>query len=168
MKRAVFAAIYCVCPIYKDYDDPSMSDEEKNKNHPLILMMNRWDNKLGFPGGFVNEGENFSDALIREVIEETFIGLHDIDEENIFYYHKFNNTQIYVYPIYMGLLGVDRIKKITASSVNATHFLSEGTICWKSLRRNQRSALLEANNLMPGVKQDLKNIISMWCHDRAN
>lgn len=42
---------------------------EDVKCHQILMVM-RWDSKLGFPGGMVEEGEELTDAVVRESLEE--------------------------------------------------------------------------------------------------
>lgn len=64
--NAVFLAIYVneISP-WKYFDD-----HIKSIKCPAIIMIDRWDGRMGFPGGTVNEGEPLIDALVREVKEE--------------------------------------------------------------------------------------------------
>jgi U8 snoRNA-decapping enzyme len=64
--NAVFLAIYVreISP-WKYF-----KDEIKSMRCPAIIMIDRWDGRIGFPGGTVKEGEALSDALLREIKEE--------------------------------------------------------------------------------------------------
>lgn len=64
MKESVFLAI--VSPLTLG----EMYEEHAGKTIPTVLMVNRWDGKIGFPGGFIDEGETPEQAIIREVFEE--------------------------------------------------------------------------------------------------
>jgi 8-oxo-dGTP pyrophosphatase MutT (NUDIX family) len=48
---------------------------------PAVIMIDRWDGRIGFPGGTLEEGEPLEDALIREVFEE--IGIKVKPEKTI-------------------------------------------------------------------------------------
>lgn len=45
-------------------------DDMKHTSCPGIIMIDRWDGRMGFPGGTLEEGEPLIEALKREVYEE--------------------------------------------------------------------------------------------------
>ncbi len=76
-KNASFISFYA-----KDYqpwkDNESLSDEQRATKVPAILMLNRWDGRVGFAGGNVDAGETLGQAAVRESIEEiNYIVLED-------------------------------------------------------------------------------------------
>jgi 8-oxo-dGTP pyrophosphatase MutT (NUDIX family) len=48
-------------------------DEIQKVKCPAVIMIDRWDGRMGFPGGTRNEGESIIQALIREIKEEVGI-----------------------------------------------------------------------------------------------
>lgn len=70
-KNAVFLAIYVreISP-WKYFND-----DIKSMRCPALIMIDRWDGRMGFPGGTVDEGEELLDALVREVKEEIGINV---------------------------------------------------------------------------------------------
>jgi len=68
-KNAVFLVIYTkeVSP-WKYF-----MDEMKHTICPAVIMIDRWDGRMGFPGGTLEEGEPLLDALVREIKEEVGI-----------------------------------------------------------------------------------------------
>lgn len=64
--EAVFLAIYVeeISP-WKYF-----KDEIQKVKCPAVIMIDRWDGRMGFPGGTLNEGETIVEALIREIKEE--------------------------------------------------------------------------------------------------
>lgn len=65
-KNAVFLAIYVkeISP-WKYF-----KDEISHKTCPAVIMVDRWDGRMGFPGGTVDQNEPLLDALKREIKEE--------------------------------------------------------------------------------------------------
>ncbi len=65
-KQAVFLAIYTEAISPWKY----FKDDISQLKCPALIMIDRWDGRMGFPGGTVNEGENIIEALSREIKEE--------------------------------------------------------------------------------------------------
>lgn len=64
--QAVFLAIYVDAISPWKY----FNDDIRHLQCPAVIMVDRWDGRMGFPGGTVNENEELLDALIREIKEE--------------------------------------------------------------------------------------------------
>lgn len=65
-KNAVFLAIYVESISPWKY----FKDDMQHIKCPALIMIDRWDGRMGFPGGTVNTGETLMEALIREIKEE--------------------------------------------------------------------------------------------------
>lgn len=65
-KNAVFLAIYVDAISPWRY----FKDDMQHIKCPALIMIDRWDGRMGFPGGTVNAGEDLIDALVREIKEE--------------------------------------------------------------------------------------------------
>ncbi len=65
-KNAVFLAIYVESISPWRY----FKDDMQHIKCPALIMIDRWDGRMGFPGGTVNKGENLIEALVREIKEE--------------------------------------------------------------------------------------------------
>ena len=67
-RNAVFVGFFVRSHLYHGSPHVSSSDRERELTQILLLM--RWDARLGFPGGMVDEGEGLAEAALREVQEE--------------------------------------------------------------------------------------------------
>jgi len=65
-RDAVFLAIYVdeISP-WKYFDD-----DIRHVKCPALIMIDRWDGRMGFPGGTVEDDETLLNALVREIKEE--------------------------------------------------------------------------------------------------
>ena len=82
--NAVFVGFFVRSKLYKDY--PHLSPQEQQHELTQILLLMRWDSRLGFPGGMVDEGEKLTQAALREVQEEIHFFIPDqtlSDEEQV-------------------------------------------------------------------------------------
>ena len=70
-KNAVFLAIYVDAISPWRY----FKDDMQHFQCPAVIMIDRWDGRMGFPGGTVNENETLIDALVREIKEEVGISI---------------------------------------------------------------------------------------------
>ncbi len=68
-KNAVFLSIYTkeIAP-WKYFND-----DIKHTRCPAVIMIDRWDGRIGFPGGTLEKDELLLDALVREIKEEVGI-----------------------------------------------------------------------------------------------
>lgn len=68
-KNAVFLAIYVESIAPWKY----FMDDMQHIKCPALIMIDRWDGRMGFPGGTLNEGESLMEGLVREIKEEVGI-----------------------------------------------------------------------------------------------
>lgn len=65
-KNAVFLAIYVEAISPWRY----FKDDMQHLQCPALIMIDRWDGRIGFPGGTLNPGEAPLEGLMREIKEE--------------------------------------------------------------------------------------------------
>lgn len=129
---------------------------EKNKT-PLILGHLRDDNKLGFPGGHVeNYHKDIIEALKDEVRQE--INFTELDESKLEVMSVSINMKRHIIS-YSYELSFDEIKKIQKDSINAEHYLIEnfGTFLIPITKKYMNELL--AHNFSGNSKNDLKMLI---------
>jgi 8-oxo-dGTP pyrophosphatase MutT (NUDIX family) len=133
-KNAVFLCIYT------DEISPwkYFKDDMQHTSCPGVIMIDRWDGRMGFPGGTLEESEPLEDALKREIFEE--IGIK-VKSEKVVEIVSFENEKIathlyglYVHEIeflhiyYHILNNFSRsILKHAYEEVDESHFMSEIT-----------------------------------------
>lgn len=67
-KNGVFIAFHLKSKVYEGYSKVPKHIQETEI--PQVLLLQRWDAKLGFVGGFVDDGEDIETAAKREAMEE--------------------------------------------------------------------------------------------------
>lgn len=90
-KNAVFLAIYVDAISPWKY----FKDDMRHLQCPALIMIDRWDGRMGFPGGTVDEDETLMEALVREIKEEIGITIKPsqvrpiVSHENRFVTHLY-------------------------------------------------------------------------------
>lgn len=133
-KNAVFIAIYTKAIAPWKY----FNDEIKHTICPAVIMIDRWDGRIGFPGGTLEPNEPLIDALVRETYEE--IGIK-VKKEKVTEVVSFENPKIithlyalevneleFLHIYYHMLNNFSRsILKHAYEQEDQTHFMSEIT-----------------------------------------
>lgn len=121
-KEAVFVAFTTKHTIWENYNETT--EEGRQFEVPLVLMVQRWDGCKGFIGGNVDEGETLLTALSRELKEEANFVLSEDEFLSLIPVcsHKTENKVTHLFTVEISYV---RMKELIANSVKAEHFMSE-------------------------------------------
>lgn len=163
MKRqAAFLALYnSGYPLYRDYTNLSKVPNPEEKI-PTILMINRWDGKIGFPGGHVDPGESPLEALKRELLEEIN---YEVRKEPTFVCRiEAPNTILHFYA--QEIPDFKELKSIVRQSLAARHYGSEVTGVFLQHLKTYKddkglATFLQGSNLVYGVKQEIEDLLAL-------
>ncbi len=159
-QEAVFVTIYTETPIWRNYEE--VSEESRKTVIPLVLMLQRWDGKIGFIGGNVDNSESLKDAVVREVKEEAGfnIPIELIKDMELICSHE---TDINVTHL-MGLkVSEETYRNILINNHKAEHFLSEGTLFSVQMINYPHQPSFDnfmQNNFAPTVKEEIYEFIT--------
>lgn len=159
--KSAFIAIYCESNFYKNYEQ--ISEDKKNYVLPLVIMLNRWDGKIGFIGGNIDDNEDDLTCIVRETEEEIGYTISQDLQKQIFFVcsHTYENKTTSLYA-----LKVDEttFKEILKSQHNALHYLSEGTasaIHFVNYPHNASFDNFMQNNFAPTVKEEIFSLVKL-------
>ena len=99
--------------------------EQRMLNVPLCTMYNRWDGKIGFIGGLVDDGEDTLSAAIREFEEESGISINHLKDKAINVYEETLNTTHST--LYYVVLNPKEFHDIISQMTLSQSFNSEGS-----------------------------------------
>lgn len=98
----------------------------KNKETQMLLFINRWDGRIGFPGGRVDEGEQLIEALEREVFEEINYNIKDsLNLELICSHNIKDKNKDKTCHLYHLEVSNNELKEIMKNSFDALDFINE-------------------------------------------
>lgn len=155
-RMGVFCAVTAWSRIYRDYD--GVPEAERNRLHAVVLMVDRWDGRVGFPGGLVGEGEAPLDALLRELAEEVGEGLR-LPGMAPLVAHESGGMLLRLYLVELGVVDPDDLLSILSRAAHARDALAEGFAVWRHFAdyggRRGLPTLRAANNLAPAVGEEI-------------
>jgi len=156
-KDAVFVAIIAKeAQPYKNYKGKV---PDKNVIIPLVLMLNRWDGRTGFPGGNVDANEDLADALVREVDEEISFSLDSSKLIPVCSHSFAINTHLYAYYVDETML-----LTIAKNIYSADDFVAEITgfnlVQLATFGRKGLPMFLQ-NNFATSVKEELEIVLGL-------
>lgn len=128
-KDMVFCLIYCdESTPYDNYDYFLLSKDIRKVNSanmicPMVLAQMRWDGKIGFPGGNVEEHHKTLLEAIKAELEEE-INYTDVDESKLELLATFANDERHI-TSFTYKVSYSEFKYIYEKSLAATHFMSE-------------------------------------------
>ena len=159
-RKVVFLAIYNQgTKLYKNY--PKTEKIDNNLVIPTVLLLNRWDGKIGFPGGHVEEGEDILVALKRELKEEINYTL--TETPTLINIIEASSSILHFFALECS--SFSDMKNIVRSATQADHFGSEvtGTMLQHlTTYKDQKGleAFLSGTNLIYGVKDEIKDLLA--------
>lgn len=157
--QSAFIAIYCESNFYKNYEQ--ISEDKKSYILPLVIMLNRWDGKIGFIGGHVDDGETVLDCIIRETKEEIGFSISDNLQKNITFIcsKQMNDLTTHLYAL---KVNEDIFRTILSEQHKSMHFLAEGTataIHFVNYPHNKSFDNFMQNNFAPTVKEEIYDFV---------
>lgn len=133
MKEAAFLAITAWCAIYRDYDDPSMSPQNRTALYPMVLMNVRWDGRIGFVGGFVEKGHTLRHTVVKEALEEVAVAIAPDFETPHVVSHQTDRIRVHAFEAYYGVVPLSTLLYILAGASHSDHAVAEGCAVWVHL-----------------------------------
>lgn len=162
-KNGVFVAITAESQIYLNYEDPTMSKEKRVAFYPMILMVERWDGKTGFVGGFQEPEHTLLETANKELLEEINLKVAETHSLIPVCAHELEWLVAHLLHLNLGKTSFKVLKDILTESVKAEHCISEGTAKWVHLadygRNKGLNTLLNSNVLASAVKEELEIVI---------
>lgn len=154
-----FIAIYCESNFYKNYEE--ISEEKRKSTIPLVLMLSRWDGKIGFIGGHIDEGETPLSCVIRELQEEIGYSLPEefIHNVNFVCCHSLKNHKTYLYTLKVNEV---TFRNILKGQHEAVHYLAEGTAFashFINYPHNPSFTYFMRNHFAPTVKEEIYELV---------
>jgi len=162
-RQGAFTVITAMAPIYETYDQVPV--ETQVKDHCVAIMMNRWDGRIGFPGGNVDKGdESLAHAAVRELREELnyLARPEDLVPLRSDVINEF--ITVHAFHLDLGKVPFKVIKRILSEGMKSEHVVAEGTPFAAHLE-NYRNGKGEINNglihlvnstsLVSAVKEEL-------------
>jgi len=164
-KQSAFTAIFTrQSQPFKDMND--LSEEARNEVVPAILLLNRYDGRLGFIGGFMDEKEDGTmetivEGTLRELKEETTIVLEEgqLKEQCS---HEFG---IVAHLNSHEVNSLDELITMQKQLMDSEHYGSEitgSTLCYVGQfneRKNTGLGMFLQNNLASSVREELVQLI---------
>lgn len=158
-EQAVFIMLYAETDIWRNYQE--ISESARKTIVPVVLMLQRWDGKIGFIGGNVEEGEDLLNAALREFKEEAGFVIKDEYLENIqlLCSHETKNLVTHL----MGWKVPEAVlREVLINNHKADHFMSEGTLFTTQMINYSHTNTFDnfmKNNFSPTVKEEIAVII---------
>lgn len=165
-KQAAFTVITARATIYQDYTH--VPKETRAMDHNVAVMMNRWDGRIGFPGGNVDPTDRtLAHAAVRELREElgyeadiaALVPLRS-DVINDF-------ITVHAFHLDLGKVPFERLLEILRDGIGAEHAIAEGTPFWAHLENyknkdqvinNGLIHLVWSSNLVSAVHEELVEV----------
>lgn len=164
--ESAFIAIYCESNFYKNYEQ--ITNDKRNYILPMVIMLNRWDGKIGFIGGHIDDNEDHLSCIVRETQEEIGYTISQNLAKEIFFVcshtYMHNSTNLYALKV-----SEDIFREILMSQHKAEHFLTEGTasaIHFVNYPHNKSFENFMQNNFAPTVKEEIYHLVKLLQWDK--
>lgn len=161
--QGAFTIITAVSTIFQDYDH--VPKETRVKDHTVAIMMNRWDGRIGFPGGNVDElDQSLAHAAVRELKEELNYNASPEDLVPLRSDVINNKITVHAFHLHLGKVPFQDIKNILRNGINAEHAIAEGTPFAAHLENYKNSNgvttsglmyLINSSSLVSAVREEL-------------
>lgn len=158
-QQAVFIMLYAETDIWRNYQE--ISETARTRIVPVVLMLQRWDGKIGFVGGNVEKGEDLLVAALREFKEETGFDIKNEHLENINLLCSHETDKLVTH--LMGFRVTESVlRDVLINNHKAEHFMSEGTLFTTQMINYSHTNTFDnfmQNNFAITVKEEIAVVI---------
>jgi 8-oxo-dGTP pyrophosphatase MutT (NUDIX family) len=160
IQNGAFIALYTrELQPYKQYE-PAQGTEFEFKKYASVLMLFRWDQMFGFPGGNVETGETLILAAIRELKEETGVDVKEhLLEEICSHLFKKSNGQYFVANLFAMHVSPKVLLNAQKQVLDALHAQSEilgsALVRFETPKPGRGIEITLSNRLAPSVMEEL-------------
>jgi len=155
---AGFVALVAWVPLYEDYSAKYTRSMYGDKLFPVVLLMNRWDGMIGFPGGKAEGDETAKLAARRELLEETE---YYVTIDKLIHCHGYTTDKVvgHLYIHNLGIVTKQFLCDVIVTATQAQGFISEGSPFWAHLmdygKENGWTKLRNSSGLATSVPEEL-------------